>query len=154
MGILYIDLDRLKIINDNLGHEFGDEMIIEAGNRILRCIRNEDTLARVGGDEFVLIIPNIRGDDIIGDIAKRILKDFKQGFYIKNKLFRTTASIGISTFPSHGEDINELLRRADKAMYFVKTRGKNDYKVFENSMEEQEERKFLIRNTFGIVLIK
>ncbi len=147
MAILYIDLDRLKIINDNLGHEFGDAMIIEAGKRILSCIRDEDTLARVGGDEFVLIVPNIRGIDIAIDIAKRILEAFKPGFYLKEKLFRTTASMGISVYPAHGEDINELLHKADKAMYHVKTRKKNDYKVFENSMQEQEERKFQIQNS-------
>jgi diguanylate cyclase (GGDEF)-like protein/PAS domain S-box-containing protein len=147
MGILYIDLDRLKFINDNLGHDFGDAMIIEAGNRILSCIRNEDTLARVGGDEFVLIIPNISEFDITINIAKRIIEAFKPGFYLEEKLFRTTASMGISVFPTHGEDINELLRKADKAMYYVKTRKKNDYKVFEDSMVVQEERKFLIQNS-------
>ncbi len=147
MAILYIDLDRLKIINDNLGHEFGDAMIIEAGKRILSCIRKEDTLARVGGDEFVLIIPNISEVDIAINIAERILEAFKPGFYLEEKLFRTTASMGISVYPAHGEDINELLHKADKAMYLVKTGKKNNYKVFENSIQEQEERKFLIQNS-------
>ncbi|PGT88625.1 MULTISPECIES: sensor domain-containing protein [Bacillaceae] len=146
IGVLYIDLDRLKFVNDYLGHEYGDEMIIEASNRILGCIQNTDTLARVGGDEFILILPEISGVDQTIEVAEKILEAFNQGFYLKNKLFKTTASIGISIYPLNGEDITQLFSKADKAMYFVKTHGKNSYKFFENTLEEKEERKFLIEN--------
>ncbi|MGG7620800.1 sensor domain-containing protein [Bacillus coreaensis] len=147
MGILYIDLDRLKFVNDNLGHVFGDELIIEAGKRILNSIRAEDTLARIGGDEFVVIIPNIPNLTITTKVAKRIMASFKPGFIIDNKLFRTTASIGISAYPTHGTEINELVSKADKAMYYVKSRGKDYYKIFESNLSEQEERKFILQTT-------
>lgn len=147
MGILYIDLDRLKFVNDNLGHVYGDELIIEAGNRILNSIRTEDTLARVGGDEFVVITPNITDLEITTRIAKRIMASFKPGFMIDNKIFSTTASIGISAYPTHGTEINELISNADKAMYYVKLRGKDYFKVFESSLSEQEERKFILQTT-------
>ena len=153
MGILYIDLDRLKYVNDNLGHEYGDKMIIEAGNRILRCIRPVDYLARVGGDEFILVIPNISDIEGIIEIAKQIFNAFKPGFNFDKYLFRTTASIGISVYPKHGEDVNELVSKADKAMYFVKTHGRNFYKVFEDSMKEEEVRRFQIQNEFESSLL-
>lgn len=147
MGILYIDLDRLKFVNDNLGHVYGDELIVEAGKRILNSIRTEDTLARVGGDEFVVITPNIPTLKITTTIAKRIMSSFKPGFTINHILFRTTASIGISAYPTHGTEINELVSKADKAMYYVKTRGKNYFKIFESNLSEQEERKFILQTT-------
>ncbi|WP_180968110.1 sensor domain-containing protein [Cytobacillus massiliigabonensis] len=147
MGIMYIDLDRLKFVNDNLGHVYGDELIIEAGKRILHSIRAEDTLARVGGDEFVIITPNIPNLKITTRIAKRIMASFKQGFIIDNKLFRTSASIGISAYPTHGTEINELVSKADKAMYYVKSRGKDNFKIFESNLSEQEERKFILQTT-------
>jgi diguanylate cyclase (GGDEF)-like protein/PAS domain S-box-containing protein len=147
IGILYIDLDRLKFVNDNLGHVYGDELIIEAGKRILNSIRAEDTLARVGGDEFVVITPNIPNLKIATRVAKRIMASFKAGFIIDNKLFRTTASIGISAYPTHGTEINELVSKADKAMYYVKSRGKDYYKIFESNLSEQEKRKFNLQTT-------
>ncbi|MGS2778722.1 sensor domain-containing protein [Robertmurraya sp. GLU-23] len=147
MGILYIDLDRLKFVNDNLGHVYGDELIIEAGKRILNSIRAEDTLARVGGDEFVVITPNIPNLTVTTRVAKRIMASFKPGFMIDNKLFRTTASIGISAYPTHGTEINELVSKADKAMYYVKSRGKDYYKIFESNLSEQEKRKFILQTT-------
>ncbi|GIN64376.1 hypothetical protein J27TS8_43690 [Robertmurraya siralis] len=147
MGILYIDLDRLKFVNDNLGHVYGDELIIEAGKRILTSIRAEDTLARVGGDEFVVIIPNIPDLEITTKIAKGIMDSFKAGFIIGNKLFRTTASIGISAFPTHGTEINDLISKADKAMYFVKSSGKDHFKIFESNLSEKEKRKFILQTS-------
>lgn len=145
MGILYIDLDRLKFVNDNLGHVYGDELIIEAGKRILTSIRAEDTLARVGGDEFVVIIPNIPNLEITTTVAKRIMESFKTGFLIGNKLFRTTASIGISAYPTHGTEINDLISKADKAMYSVKSSGKDYFRIFESNLSEQEKRKFILQ---------
>ncbi|WP_139364889.1 sensor domain-containing protein [Sutcliffiella halmapala] len=149
MGILYIDLDRLKFVNDNLGHVYGDELIIEAGKRILNSIRAEDTLARVGGDEFVVITPNIPNVKITTRVAKRIMASFKPGFIIDNKLFRTTASIGISAYPIHGTEINELVSKADKAMYYIKSRGKDYFKIFESNLSELEERTFILQTTLA-----
>ena len=100
----------------------------------------------VGGDEFILILPEINGVNQTIKVAEKILEAFNQGFYVKNKLFKTTASIGISIYPLHGEDITQLFSKADKAMYFVKTHGKPSYKSYENTLEEKEERKFLIEN--------
>lgn len=153
MGILYIDLDRLKFVNDNLGHVYGDELIIEAGKRILTNIRAEDTLARVGGDEFVVIIPNIPNFKITTRIAKGIIRSFKAGFMIGNKLFRTTASIGISAYPTHGAEIDDLISKADKAMYYVKSSGKDYFKIFEENLSEQEKRKFILQTNLESSLI-
>lgn len=145
-GILFIDMDRLKAINDNLGHDYGDQLIMETTERILEYISNEDILARVGGDEFILIIPNVTNADNITKVANQILHSFNKPLLIKNKKIKSTVSIGISIYPLHGENADELIRKADMAMYHSKSRQRNQYKVYDDSLIVREHKYFIIQN--------
>jgi diguanylate cyclase (GGDEF)-like protein/PAS domain S-box-containing protein len=146
LGIIFMDMDRLKAVNDNLGHEYGDQLIIETSKRILGCIRLEDVLARVGGDEFILIIPDVTNAEFITQVATRIMNSFKEIFLIKNNPLKATLSMGISIFPFHGDSTDVLISKADMAMYYSKSREKNNYKVYEESINNKENNYFIIQN--------
>ena len=133
-AVLFMDLDRFKVVNDSLGHLIGDELLIGFAQRLQSCIRPGDTIARLGGDEFTLLVEDVIDvRDAVG-VADRILSSLKQPFYLGGREIFTTASIGIamsSMTPAAGTD---LLRDADAAMYFAKTRGKARYEIFDSSM--------------------
>ncbi len=122
-GLLYIDLDGFKEINDNLGHIFGDKILQLVGTGLRDCVREEDTVARLGGDEFAAILGDVQNREEVVRTAERILSCFKKTDCPTGKLI-LSASIGISIFPDHGDDAEELLRRADDAMYTAKRLGK------------------------------
>lgn len=129
--ILFFDLDKFKIINDSLGHNVGDKVLQEVGKRIKREIRKEDIVSRVGGDEFIALISKITSQEEVLDIANRMLEAFKPVFKIDSKEISLDISIGISIYPDHGDGIEELILKADKAMYKAK-KAKLGYKVYEN----------------------
>jgi len=133
-AILFIDLDRFKTINDSLGHPFGDKLIIEVANRLSSVKRDVDTLARIGGDEFVLLLPQIKEASDVIIIAQRIQDTLNKPYHIDHRNVETAASTGISIFPDDGNNANELLKNADIAMYQAKLKGRNNFQFFTESL--------------------
>jgi diguanylate cyclase (GGDEF)-like protein len=136
VGILFIDLDRFKYINDTLGHEVGDHVLQEIAQRLLQCLRDGDTIARLGGDEFVVVIDEFDKSQSIVAVAEKILAAVAKALRIHDKDFHLTASIGISTFPEDSNSPQELLRNADRAMYRAKEQGKNNYQFYSLNMNQ------------------
>lgn len=128
-GVLFVDLDRFKLINDTFGHSFGDVVLRKASLRLIDCVRKDDKVFRYGGDEFVIVLDNIDRDKTT-DIAQRIIHEFSNPFIIDGVIAKVTPSIGISMSPGDGLDIETLLTNADTAMYHAKEKGKNNFKFF------------------------
>jgi diguanylate cyclase (GGDEF)-like protein/PAS domain S-box-containing protein len=125
VAVLFLDLDGFKQINDTLGHQVGDEVLRTVAKRLQRCLREEDTIARIGGDEFVICLPAI--DNTSGSVADKLLESLRAPLTIEHNELHVTGSIGISMFPHDGADIQTLLRVADTAMYRAKGMGRNRY---------------------------
>jgi diguanylate cyclase (GGDEF)-like protein len=129
-ALLYLDLDGFKNINDTLGHDAGDLLLKEVSGRLLGCVRKSDTVARMGGDEFTVILTQVGAMDDAARVAEKIIESLAEPFYIKGNNCAVGASIGISLFPADGADAGTLLKNADVAMYHAKESGKNTYKFF------------------------
>ena len=130
-AILYLDLDGFKSVNDGFGHEAGDKVLTEAGRRIASSIRKSDTAARIGGDEFVVILRSVNRLEDVDASAERIIESINKPFDISGRTFLLGTSIGVSLAPDHSMDRDELIRMADQAMYRVKQAGKNDYRYYD-----------------------
>jgi diguanylate cyclase (GGDEF)-like protein/PAS domain S-box-containing protein len=139
IGALFIDLDNFKTINDTLGHEMGDLLLVKVAKRIQRTIRPSDMAARLGGDEFVILLNNAGGADAGETIAKRIAEQFARPFHLGDEDVPVTASIGVALSQESDAEPNDLLRRADTAMYQAKHQGKSGYVIFDSSMKMQPE---------------
>ncbi|MET0004017.1 MAG: two-component system response regulator [gamma proteobacterium symbiont of Ctena orbiculata] len=135
LAIMYLDMDRFKIINDSLGHYVGDELLKMVGQRLRSELREADTLARVGGDEFNLLIPEINDIQDARNLAEKILRLTLEPFIIKNEEIFISFSIGISIYPSDGDTKDSLIKHADIAMYKVKNAGKNGYAFYSEKMK-------------------
>ncbi len=131
-ALLFIDLDGFKEINDNFGHEAGDQVLITVGNRLLGNVRKSDVVARMGGDEFTMILRNIKDQKCLVQIVEKIHKSLKEIIHIGESECRVDASIGIAIYPEHGKSSETLLRHADSSMYEIKGRGKGGFKFYEN----------------------
>lgn len=129
-GVLMLDLDFFKTINDSHGHSFGDLVLIEAGNRLKHLIRKSDTLARFGGDEFMVLLGELSSVPLGLQVAKRIVQAFNLPFSIEDKTITCTASIGMALYPDEGEDPEELIKKADIALYAAKDAGRNNVKLY------------------------
>jgi len=130
VAVFFMDLDDFKLVNDSLGHEAGDELLIAVAGRLQNRLRSEDTVARLGGDEFTILLQNISGPGEATYVAGRILEDFREPFAVVGRKLSVTTSIGIAiSTPSGEEEPNDLLRHADEAMYKAKQRGKAQYEV-------------------------
>jgi diguanylate cyclase (GGDEF)-like protein len=134
-AVLFVDLDRFKNINDALGHEAGDRLLQNVGDRLIRCVRRSDTVARQGGDEFVVLIESFQNPRELTRVAEKILAEVSGPMTVYGKEFQITASVGISTFPADGEDLRSLLKNADIAMYRAKQQG-NAYQFYAEQMSE------------------
>jgi diguanylate cyclase (GGDEF)-like protein/PAS domain S-box-containing protein len=135
LAVMFLDLDRFKNINDSLGHVIGDELLQQVSTRLKSCIREGDTLARFGGDEFTLLLPKIvRGNEDVSKIAEKINEVLKEPFMIDDNELYVSASIGISIFPRDGTNMDSLIKHADIAMYHVKDTGKNNYRFYSTDM--------------------
>ncbi|GKW44487.1 EAL domain-containing protein [Planococcus sp. NCCP-2050] len=140
LAVIYVDLDRFKIVNDTMGHDYGDELLIQASNRLRECVRKSDLVARQGGDEFIVLAKEVDRKDA-AVIAKKIIHCFSKPFYLKGEEFFMSASIGISTYPKDGSQVSELIKFADKAMYEVKKHGKNNYQFYLHEEKTEVEKK-------------
>ena len=129
-ALLFLDLDRFKNVNDNLGHQIGDELLIQVAERLRRKNRKADTFARLGGDEFTLIVENLDDTDELAIIAEKILAEFKVPFELGGYSLDISVSIGISVFPRDSEDPVELVKQADTAMYSAKDLGRNTFQFY------------------------
>jgi diguanylate cyclase (GGDEF)-like protein/PAS domain S-box-containing protein len=145
LTLLFIDLDQFKIVNDTLGHNIGDLLLIEVGKRISGCVRSQDKVARHAGDEFIILIENISNSET-NSIADRILRSLEAPFFIKGNEIFISASIGISIYPKHGRDPATLIKNADAAMYDAKSYGKNNFKYYSVDIENANNRKITIIN--------
>ena len=134
MAVVYVDLDRFKDVNDTLGHAAGDLLLIEAAHRIGHCIRSADTLARMGGDEFTILLTHLQSEADAIRIIERIVQAAGMPVLLGDKTVYVGASIGISFFPKDGQDANTLQMNADLAMYVAKERGRGQYRVFTPEM--------------------
>ncbi len=134
MGVLFVDLDNFKAINDTLGHSIGDSLLKVAAKRLDKCVRDTDTLSRQGGDEFLILLADIHDPDAITPIAQKILKQFAVPFEVDGQQLSTSLSIGIAVYPDDGKDFDTLLKKADMAMYQAKEAGRNTYRFFTEQM--------------------
>jgi len=137
LAILFLDLDRFKQINDTLGHQVGDQLLKEVAARLLKCVRKVDTVSRQGGDEFVIILADIGGIDHAAHVAGTIRQAICQPYAIGEHDMHVSTSIGVSIFPSDGDDIDTLVKNADIAMYHAKQGGRNNFQFFSAEMNER-----------------
>lgn len=137
VGLLFIDLDRFKDINDTLGHAAGDRLLREAGERLVGCVREGDTVARLGGDEFTVILPDITAPQHAEIVADKVLQEIGHVFNIDGQEVFTTASVGITIYPLDANDPHALMRNADAAMYRAKEMGRNRVQFFTRELNEQ-----------------
>jgi diguanylate cyclase (GGDEF)-like protein len=136
-AVLFLDLDRFKIVNDSLGHHAGDVLLKIIARELLAIVRNKDTVARLGGDEFVILIEDLASKDEAFDVAKRITEFLEQPFTIDNQLVYTGTSIGILFSNERYDDADTMLRDADTAMYHAKDNGRGRYEIFDDSMHQK-----------------
>ncbi len=136
LALIYLDLDNFKMINDTLGHMAGDVLLQEVSKRLKSLVREGDTVARMGGDEFMFLFPGIKDAKDAGIIAEKILRSFSRPYIIDGQEIHVTASIGISVFPTDGQDVETLIKNADSALYRAKERGGNSYQVYTPAMNQ------------------
>ena len=137
LAVMFLDLDRFKIVNDTLGHTMGDRLLKAVANRLQGCLRGGDTLSRFGGDEFTLLLPEVRTRDDVVVIASKILDKLAAPFVIDGHELFVGASIGIAMYPEAGDSVEAPIQSADIAMYHVKGRGKNGYQFFSDDMNHK-----------------
>ncbi len=144
LALLFIDLDKFKQVNDTLGHDAGDEVLMQSAKRLAKPIRGTDMVARLAGDEFVVLLENIESLRHAEVIARRIQQDFQREFIVNGQSAAIGTSIGISTFPNDGLDADTLLRNADIAMYHAKSHGRNSFHFYDKAMNNEVERRNLL----------
>ena len=147
-AVLFIDLDRFKVINDTLGHFAGDEFLVEVSKRISLCIRGHDLLARLGGDEFVVLLDNFEDVADVEDVASRIIECISEPFVLEGKEMYSGASIGIAHLEGYYRGADEVLRDADAAMYQAKTLGRGRFVMFDKSMRDRLLEELELENEF------
>ncbi len=146
VGVMFLDIDRFKLINDTYGHPEGDKLLKEFAQRTRNCLRSGDTLARQGGDEFTVLLPDISNTEDVTMIARKILAELRQPFTVADKDFIATVSIGIAIYPEDGNTPEDLIRNADLAMYQTKSQGKNGYLEFTSSMNTTHVERLSLEN--------
>jgi len=148
LALLFIDLDRFKEVNDTLGHQMGDKLLIEAALRISSCLRESDTVSRFGGDEFTVILSHVHAADHIEEVAQNVLDRLSFPFVLgedEESVF-ISASIGITIYPADGSDADKLLQNADQSMYVAKNSGRNRFAYFTPALQEKALRRLVLLN--------
>ncbi|WP_229416797.1 sensor domain-containing protein [Massilia eburnea] len=160
LAVLFLDLDRFKMVNDTLGHAVGDRLLKEVASRLVHCVREADTVSRQGGDEFILLLSDVAGPQGAAHAAETVLHSLEQEFVLGEHIAHISGSIGIAMFPADGDEIDALLKHADIAMYHAKEEGRNGYQFFsgelnarivERSGLEQGLRRALAEQQFELV---
>jgi diguanylate cyclase (GGDEF)-like protein/PAS domain S-box-containing protein len=146
LAVMFLDVDRFKQINDSWGHEVGDVILAEIAKRIKQCLGSNDVVARLGGDEFTILLPHISGRHEVDQVAQRIRDRLEEPLEVNGRQHNLSCSMGIAVFPSDGREADELLKRADMALYFVKERGRNGFEFFHPSIEEKSLERILLEN--------
>jgi diguanylate cyclase (GGDEF)-like protein/PAS domain S-box-containing protein len=147
VGVLFVDLDRFKSVNDTLGHFTGDMLLKSVASRLTGCMRESDTMARLGGDEFVVVLPSIEHAEDVTRVAEKLISQLMEPFQVGHNEIFTTGSIGISIFPGDGEDSSTLLKHADIAMYQAKVHGRNNFQFFSKEMNSKALEHLMLENS-------
>ncbi len=145
-ALFIIDIDNFKSVNDNMGHLFGDEVIVSVANGIKSAFRNQDVVGRIGGDEFIVFVENLSDKEVIKKKAETVCNTIARIYTGENEKVKISASIGISMFPEDAKDYNDLFKMADHALYFTKNRGKNGYTFFDQENEEMRKHHRIMMN--------
>jgi len=146
VALLFLDLDDFKKVNDTLGHDVGDQLLIDAANRLRKVVRSIDTVGRLGGDEFIIILGGLNSTKEVQPIVENLLNQFRDMFVINSRELLLTTSIGIAMYPNDASDTSELLRNADSAMYDAKECGRNTYSYYTSKMNECAQRRLAIED--------
>ncbi|MGB7594161.1 MAG: diguanylate cyclase, partial [Erysipelotrichaceae bacterium] len=136
MAVMFLDIDAFKTINDTMGHDFGDKILKEVSNRLLKSLRKSDILARIGGDEFIIVIENVEELNRVKTVAENILREFHNVIHIDEQDYKLTTSIGIAIYPNDGQTAGTLLKNADIALYRSKDEGKDRYSFFSDELDK------------------
>jgi diguanylate cyclase (GGDEF)-like protein/PAS domain S-box-containing protein len=134
LAVLFLDVDRFKVINDSLGHEVGDRLLQRIALRLISCVREGDTVARLGGDEFILLLPGLGRPEDVARVADKVLDALRRPFPVGDRELQVSASMGVSVYPGDGEDVETLIRNADVAMYRAKERGRDNFQAYTPGM--------------------
>jgi diguanylate cyclase (GGDEF)-like protein/PAS domain S-box-containing protein len=146
LAVLFIDLDRFKVINDTLGHQIGDRLLSEVARRLSATVRESDTVGRLGGDEFVVVLPDMHVPTDAASVAAKIVEALVQPVFIDDHQLHTSPSIGISVYPSDGADADTIMRNADTAMYHAKALGRNNFQFYAEEMNRNAGERLDIEN--------
>ncbi|MET3120428.1 diguanylate cyclase (GGDEF)-like protein/PAS domain S-box-containing protein [Oxalobacteraceae bacterium GrIS 2.11] len=152
LAVMFVDLDRFKLVNDTLGHVKGDELLQMVAARLRDRLREGDTLARLGGDEFTLLLPDLHDKSDASRIAEQIVQSLSQPFALGDTQVHVSASVGISTYPGDGDTTDDLICHADIAMYKVKALGKNSYRFYESGMQDVSQQKIALEDRLRLAL--
>lgn len=144
VAVMYLDVDHFKLVNDGLGHSFGDRLLADVARRLDSALRASDTISRIGGDEFSILLPEVTSTEAVAGVARKILDSLSRPFQLDGHDLFVTASIGISCYPSDGDDAETLLKCADAAMYRAKELGRNQAQLFTASMNERYVRRLAL----------
>jgi len=136
LAVMLLDLDRFKDVNDTLGHSGGDKLLQAVGSRLTSLLRKSDTTARMGGDEYLLLLPEIKGMEDAAEIAQKVLEAIRKLFMFDSHELRVTTSIGVAIYPDDGEDTDTLIKSADIAMYRAKDEGRDNYQCYSGKEEK------------------
>jgi diguanylate cyclase (GGDEF)-like protein/PAS domain S-box-containing protein len=145
-ALLFIDLDRFKTVNDSLGHQVGDRLLQTVAERLMACTRGSDTIARIGGDEFVVVLSDLNQPEDARHVAQKVLDTLSAPVLIDTHELRVTPSVGICAYPYDGEDVETLMRNADTAMYHAKQMGRNNFQFFTQAMNDAAQQRLLMEN--------
>ncbi|MEK6243478.1 MAG: PAS domain S-box protein [Pseudomonadota bacterium] len=153
-AVMFVDLDRFKVINDSLGHSAGDVVLKEVSERLVKQLRVVDTICRMGGDEFVVVLPEIKRASDAANVAAKILETVAQPIMVEDRELHITPSVGISVFPDDGRDAETLIRNADAAMYHAKETGRANYQFFTGEMNQSASRRLALENDLRQAVLK
>jgi diguanylate cyclase (GGDEF)-like protein len=154
LAVLFVDLDRFKAVNDTLGHRIGDALLCAVADRLRQALRQSDTVAREGGDEFVIILEHIRNAHHGAAVAHKLLKAMDAGYQIDGHTLYCTASIGVSFFPDDGANAEELIKHADVAMFESKDHGRNSVHFFSEEIYQRSTQRFELESQLRLALVE
>ncbi len=152
IGLIFLDLDRFKNINDTLGHQLGDALLKQIAERLIRTVRDSDTVARLGGDEFTIIIENVVDIDKLSEIATHLLENVSAAMQLEGRVVSVSTSMGITLYPMDGEDSDRLIKNADTAMYRAKELGRNNYQYFTEEMNAKAMERLELEHALRLAL--